>query len=374
MIINSLLIGGTQRRLVEFLKYAVRHDNITFDLVALNYDVQFPALYNLPIKIHCFQRKIRRDPTIFFELYKLFKEIKPDIVHSWSAMTSVYVAPIVKLLGIKFINGMIGNVWTKNTRTTKLLLYYKFSKPFSDIIIGNSKEGLKSYNAVGDNCYCIYNGIDLNRFDNLESKKDIFDRFNIKTNKVVGMVATFRKMKDYQTYLDAAEKVVFSNDDVTFLCVGDGPFFEHYKNRTDSKLREKIIFTGKQKDVESIINVFDIGVLSSFSEGLSNAIIEIMLLGKTVIATNVGGTKEIITHGKTGRLFEVGDVDSLTQNILELLENKTITNDIGTNAKRYAENMFSLDIMVQKYLEIYFKLYMEETNPIVINEERNLLR
>src|SRR5690606_31004954 len=103
--------------------------------------------------------------------------------------------------------------------------------------------------------------------------------------KVVGMVAAFSAFKDYKTFINAANIVLEKRNDVVFVCVGDGPKLNECKSIVQKNNSDKIIFTGKQKNVENIVNVFDIGVLSTFNEGISNSIMEYMALSKPVVVT-----------------------------------------------------------------------------------------
>ena len=109
------------------------------------------------------------------------------------------------------------------------------------------------------------------------------------------MVAGFDKRKDFATLIEAAIDICRERSDLVFMFVGGGPDWELLRSRVpQSMINNQIIFTGKRTDVESVIQIFDIGLLITFYEGISNSIIEYMALGKPVIATDGGGTSEII--------------------------------------------------------------------------------
>jgi glycosyltransferase involved in cell wall biosynthesis len=137
------------------------------------------------------------------------------------------------------------------------------------------------------------------------------------------MFATFSSFKDYESYTNAAIKVLDRRNDTTFLAVGDG-IFTKYLKKVPSKYSHLFLFLGLQKNVESLMNICDIGVLASFTEGISNSLIELMALGKPVIATGSGGTKELIQHGMNGYLLLAQKPEKLANSIFKLLEeNKT---------------------------------------------------
>ena len=116
---------------------------------------------------------------------------------------------------------------------------------------------------------------------------------------------------------------------------------------------EKIIFTGYQSDVESIMNCCDIGVLSTFREGISNSVLEFMALGKPMIVTGGGGTLELIENSVSGIIIESGDHELLAEKIMSLLDNPDEMEKMGTLAKKRIETKFSMDKMTESFLSIY---------------------
>ena len=350
--IDTLRAGGKERQLVELLKGLSAYKEIVCELALMSKDIHYDDVNNLDIKKHYLIRKNKKDPRILAKLYKLCKEFKPDIIHSWGSMTSVYAVPVAKMLGIKLINGMI-----RDSAQLKLFgkahVRSKITFPFSDVILANSNAGLKAYNAPVHKSVCIYNGFDFNRIEMLNDKKDIRRKFHIDTEKVVGMVATFSDYKDYETYISAAKMILQKRNNVTFLAIGGGENLEKCKKMAEGGFRNKIIFPGKQEDVESIINIFDVGVLSTHGEGISNSIMEYMALGKPVVATNGGGTSEIVVDKQTGFLVPSGSPDILANKVEYLLEHLETAKQMGNASRKRLSEVFSLDIMTKKFVELY---------------------
>ena len=110
---------------------------------------------------------------IFFQLYKLLRQIQPDILHSWNSMCSIYALPVVKLLGIKFVNGYLRNAPPSTLIKKKDRLRSKITFPFSDAIVANSMAGLNSYQVPAYKAYYIHNGFDISRIDNLADPNEI---------------------------------------------------------------------------------------------------------------------------------------------------------------------------------------------------------
>ena len=162
----------------------------------------------------------------------------------------------------------------------------------------------------------------------------IREKFNIHSDKIVGMVARFHKRKDYHSFIAAAVDILKERSDVTFVTVGDGETLDVCKSAVPDAYKDNIRFLGRQEDIESIVNVFDVGVLVSRGEGISNSIMEYMALGKPVIASRHGGNHEIIEDGKSGFIVELGNHKELSEKINALLDNNIARESMGLEAKK----------------------------------------
>jgi len=362
--IDCLGPGGKERRLTELMKAIKTNTNIDFELVVMNVDIHYQVVHDLGIPIHHLIRTKRKDLTIFTQLYKLCKQIRPDIIHCWDSMTAIYSAPICKLLKIKLVNGMVTDTIVTNRLQSKSWLRAKITFPFSDVIVGNSLAGLKAYGAGRNKSICIYNGFDLERLENLISpeqlRKEIFGDNNGQLF-IIGMVAAFEQRKDYSTLLDSAIKLcAVENNKYCFLLVGEGTMLIELKKKVPGKFAKKILFLNRRSDVESLINMFDVCVLLTNSkvhgEGISNSILEYMALGKPVIATAGGGTNELLTDGYNGFLIPVGDEQALSEKIERLQKNKDLIERLGANGRKTIYEKFNIELMTGSYIELYKKL------------------
>ena len=350
---DSICSGGKERQLVELLKGLSVYDQIKSEIVTMSYDIHYSEIQQLDIKIHYLIRKSRKDISTIYRLYKLCQVVQPDLIHTWGSFPSIFTAPIAKIRGIKFINGTIRKAPKRLMLFGEDWLRSKITFPLSDKIVANSLAGLKSYRAPFNKSVYIHNGFDFKRIKKLDSPNTIRQRFGISTNKVVGMVATFSDNKDYNTFLLSAISILKKREDVTFIAVGDGPNFEDYKRSINPYFQDKIRLLGKQDGVESIINLFNIGILASYTEGLSNSIMEYMALGKPVVASKNEGNQELILNKKTGFLVEQKDVGAMVSAITTLLDNKNLCNQMGNLAKERIQKCFSSQKMVSSYVELY---------------------
>jgi len=364
IIIDALIKGGTERRMLELVKTLSNDKNFEIYLVSLNDKVDYSYVYDLPIKFEAIERKVKRDISLYRRLYKNVKEFKPDIIHSWGTMSSLLLAPIAKLQGIKFVNGYIGQAPSKVKLSDKFYYRGLLTFPLSDAIVSNSMAGLKSYRAPQKKSFCIYNGIDFKRFENLKDpgnvKEDLFGSKD-DTSFVVAMVAAFEDRKDYETYIKVAVKMCSQNASVKFLSIGGGDKFDSIKALVPAALlNTRILFLGKRADVESILQVIDIGVLLTnttvHGEGVSNSIIEYMASGKPVIATRGGGTDEVVFDEKNGFLVDYAAENQVIEKIEILLRNKERAAAMGKEGYKLVHEKFDAIKMSQNYVDLYERL------------------
>jgi glycosyltransferase involved in cell wall biosynthesis len=355
MFIDGLAMGGKERRLVELLKGFSQNPDITCTLIVMNPEIHYNEIYDLNIPIHFLIRKVRKDPSIFLKFLGLCLKIKPDVIHVWDSMTAIYASPIAHSLGIKLINAMITEA--PAYLDSKTLKRTKVSTFFSDVMLSNSLAGLNAYHVSGKKGRCIHNGFAVTRLNSIENAKVIHQKFEITESKIVGMVSALQERKDYHTFIEAAKIILTNRNDVCFIIVGDGPMRQSLEEMVTDKYKSRIRFLGEQNDVESLINIFDIGVLTTnqqiHGEGISNAILEYMALGKPVIATNGGGTPEIVDDGSTGFLVREKSPEDLAEKILYILNDTELGLKMGEAGRKRILAEFSINDMVNKTLELY---------------------
>jgi len=279
------------------------------------------------------------------------KNFKPDVVHTNSMMTSAYALPIAKLFGVPLINGSIRNCFHNSTvrwRIERLLLC------LSDFRIANSVAGLVSrgFSPGSPKDFVVHNGVDILRSESLESQEEGSQRSGADELVRVGMVAEFRPDKDFRSFLLAALRLIDSRPNVTFVTVGNGQTIDSMKELV-SHVGSRVEFLGGQKEIEKLVSSFSIGVLATFTEGISNSIMEYMMMAKPVVATDCSGTRELVLDGKTGFLVPAEDPTALADKIAFLLDNPEEARRMGEAGRKRLVEHFSLELMIDKTMEIY---------------------
>jgi glycosyltransferase involved in cell wall biosynthesis len=348
-----MVAGGKERRLTELMKAFKLKPGIEFELVVMNRNIHYKEVFDLDINIHYLIRKTKKDLSVFKQFYEICKQFKPDIIHCWDSMTAIYSIPASKLLKIKFANGMIVDAPQKQNIFNKYWLRAKLSFLFSDIIIGNSKAGLEAYQVPKRKSFFIYNGFNFNRTNNLATREKVFSETGINSKYAVGMVASFSAYKDYKTYFRAAQILLAKRNDITFLAIGTDTDSAAAKTLIDKKYTDNFKLLGKKSGVESFINVLDVCVLSTFTEGISNSILEYMALAKPVVASSGGGTNEIVVDNKTGFLVNQSDAEDLAGKIDLLLNDEGLRQKMGVAGRERIQSVFSIGHMSDEYISLY---------------------
>ena len=144
-----------------------------------------------------------------------------------------------------------------------------------------------------------------------------------------------------------------------FLAVGTGPQWEYYNNQIKDEERELIRMMGRRDDVDEIYQICDLTVLTSnHGEGISNSIMESMAWGVPVIATNKGGTPEIVEDNVNGRLINEQTPDVVSDIITSLLD----TIDQHAQMRKNAEDTIKREFLLQRMTDDYIQLYKQINN------------
>lgn len=320
-------------------------------------EIQYEYISDYGINIYKLGKKYKRNPFYqSLKFYRICKRENVDIVSVWGIFPGLNSILAKLLLKFKVVNCSITSAYKLNNFDIIYILT-KFGLLFSDKVISNSIAGLKSFRAESEKSSVIYNGINLDRSTKLLSKDEVRMLYDIKSDYNIVMVATFNNDKDYDLLLDIAKKIYELNSKIGFILVGDGNNYNRIKDRIEVEEIKNTILTGRTKDVESIVNYSDIGILlSPNGEGISNAIMEYMMLGKPVIATSIGGNVEIVEDNYNGFLIKNKSIEEAVDRIQYIFENKDIYEILSKNAENTIKEKFNINMMGQKFTSLVKEL------------------
>ena len=188
-----------------------------------------------------------------------------------------------------------------------------------------------------------------------EIDRSFRDHFAKEDEFILCHVSNFRKVKRVEDVLRVFQKVNKEKPS-HLLLVGDGP--ERYKLEElcrELDLCDRVKFLGKVTDTRQLLEVADVFVLPSETESFGLAALEAMAVGVPVISSNTGGIPEVNIHGVTGFLSNVGDVDDMAKNTLEIFKSTESLDQFRRNAQNRARE-FDLNSVVKQYEEVYNSL------------------
>ena len=349
--VEALGVGGKERQAVELIKGLACQSDIECHVVCLaTDDFYLDQLTGLAVSVDFATRRVRWDVGLFYRLYLTIKQYQPHLIHTNGLMSSFYTMPVARLMCIPLINGAIRNAFPCGDLRWRM---EKLLAKMSDYRVANSYAGLRSRGlAEADpRNVVIYNGFDFSRVERFATNEVPRLHRGDDGIKTVGMVAEFNRFKDYPTFIRVARKLSTRRSDVAFVAVGDGETLQASKEMAAGATA--IQFLGQRKNVDDIVDTFNIGVLTTFTEGISNSIMEYMALRKPVIATDGGGTRELVVDGETGFLVPPKNPDALAAKIEYLLDHPDIARHMGEAGEARLRRTFSTGRMVAETVKLY---------------------
>jgi sugar transferase (PEP-CTERM/EpsH1 system associated) len=318
------------------------------------------------VEVVAIRKKSGKDLRVYSRLFKHFRRLKPAIVHTRNLAGLDGLLP-AKLAGITCrIHGEHGrDIDDLGGTNKKLKLLRQLHRPLVKHYTTVSKD-LEQYlqGFVGvpeDKISQIYNGVDTDRFcpdpesgTRLHELRQVFGERAV----IVGTVGRCQNVKGQiglvEAYIELLHRSPGLRRHLRLAIVGDGPQRQRLVSRLrENELLETAWIPGERKDIPDILRALDVFILPSLDEGISNTILEAMASALPVVATRVGGNPELVDDGVTGKLIEVGDRSALARAIEDYANDAELRNEHGLRARRRAEASFSIDAMVQSYLQTY---------------------
>ncbi len=285
----------------------------------------------------------------FREIRRIAKESKADIIWTWGGVEATFGVLLSLTSSVKHINGSIRHGIVRfNLHQVWRMLVLHLSKN----IVANSNAGLRA-NRLNRGSV-LYNGIDGKFFSQPDREPVLIRKeFGIADDTIIlTSVANLVPYKDYNTVLKALSTVKSKGILFHYIAIGEGLERKSIEELIQNlNLTENVSLLGNRADIKEILYTSDIFIHSSLGEGCSNAILEAMAVGLPIIASNTGGTIEVVDE-TNGRLFEFQNVEQLASLIMEMICNKSERELMAESSKRRALAEFSTDRMIYNYYNI----------------------
>jgi glycosyltransferase involved in cell wall biosynthesis len=325
------------------------------------YGVLLPLILNKYLNVFYF--------TFFgiFEIRKLFNTYDFEIFQASDAGGGILALLASKIYRKKFIFEVQGDIFDYPSKVggkihstlvkyfSKALVkradYIRIVSPFLYEPLDKLKIDRKKIFLIPPRCDSnLFNNNNINQ---LKPKELNENKFNIL------FVGNLLIAKGVDILLEAFALINKENPDIGLIFVGDGEEKTKLIDRSrELGLNDKVKFYGKVEYdlIPTIMHYSDILILPSIEEGVGRVILEAMAMKLPVIASNVGGIPLVIENNKDGLLFEVGDIDTLKDNVLLLINNKTFSEKMTNAAYEKFINNYEYEVSMDKFLDMYKKI------------------
>lgn len=185
--------------------------------------------------------------------------------------------------------------------------------------------------------------------------------------KVLMHISNFRPVKRVGDVIDIFAKVA-EKMPAKLMLVGEGPELTKIQCKIKNMgLEDRVVFLGKQEDVAQVISLADVLLLPSEKESFGLVALEAMACGVPTIGSNAGGIPELVTHGETGFLSPIGDVESMAENAIRLLQDERLHEQFRKACIFRATHEFCNDVITAQYEQIYYRvLGIEAEMPMIV--------
>lgn len=358
---NSFRIGGSEGQALQLIRYL---DRSQFEIHVACFDREGPLLDQLPLDIgevvafplEGFARlSTIRQAARFIRFLRM---ARIQIIQTFDYYTNVFGLPLARLAGVPITVGSRRDHGFK--RTVGEARAERWSLRLAMQVVVNA-EAIKQ-RLVQEKCLAtdrirvIQNGLDLSRFPIAHEGGQQPSGFEARS-VVFAVVANLRPEKGHLTFMRAAKMVASVCPEARFVLVGDGPMRQKLEEFTRTLgLSEKVYLMGAVTNVPRALQDVDVVVSPSDTEGFPNAVLDGMAASKPIVATDAGGTRELVAEGSTGYLVPVSDAEQLADRMIALCQSSTARRSMGDKARKVVEQSFTVEIMARRFGLLYEEL------------------
>ena len=297
-------------------------------------------------------------------LKKLIGKEKIDVIHCHGARGNLMgtlirrklKAPVITTVHSDYRRDYVGRpaAWvfyglTNMAALRRIGYYIAVADPMAELLIDRK--------FPAGRIFTMYNGIDFHTEQQVVPKAEFLRSLGLDYKEgdvVAGIAARLTPVKDYPTLLRAMKLAVEQAPNLKLVAAGDGEDKEKLTALVkELGLEQNVCFAGWVKDTASFFRSIDMNLLTSTTEGFPYVLPEGARAKRATIASNVGGVPVIVEDGRTGLLFEPGDVQQLAEHLVTLAKDPALRERLGNAIYEKSKREFSIDHMTEYQLEIY---------------------
>lgn len=357
---KSDIVGGAERHLVDLIHGLLQRD-IEVEVITTGAGTLTDQLKTEHIPVRTVEmvypsqdKKYTLNRETLRTLISWMNEGKPDIVHSHLFSAHLHASMAAKKAKMPTVIHTAQNLTVRHEN-----VWLSHQVPVYTIAVSKAV-AMQHINAgvSAQNIEVIYNGVASSFFEiPNEGLQNLRSSLSIGEEPIIGTVARLSPEKGLDVLLQATADLINRGLHLSLLIVGEGREAMRLRNLSvELGIQQAVHFLGYRKDVALLNHIFDIFVLPSRHEGCSLALLEAMAAGRPVVATNVGGSPEVILSGVDGYIIPMNDAISLSNTIQLLLADKQHRISIGKAARRKVAAEFTLQKTIEDTVKVYLKL------------------
>lgn len=365
VLISGLPVGGAERVTTLFLRHlASTGRSIPVCTLTDRHDGP-PAEEVSRAGIRRFDLGARRlvDPAAVVRLLRILRREGTRLIHAHGQDASIVAAAVcavhpTALVVTRHVLDEPANTVRQRLRAALALASLRRADGVVAVSRAVASRLLASGRVPHHRIHVIYNGIDHRAFT---QERMAAARVRVRSSLGVGerarvilVPAVLREGKGHDVLLSALPVLRRRIPDVRVLVAGDGEMAESLRRRAEAEAVEDVVdFLGFRRDVPDLMAAADVVALPSFAEALPTALLEAAAAGRPVVATRVGGTPEVVAHGRTGLLVPPNDAPALRRALLTLLTDGERVCEMGRRARLRAEARFGIARQVDRTLRLW---------------------
>lgn len=364
-VVHRLDYGGLENGLVNLVNH-LPEQRYRHAIVCLAGYSEFRGRIRHPdVEVLSIDKKPGKDPAAYARLWRTFRKLQPDIVHSRNLGT-VDTQWVAAAAGVKCrMHGEHGwEAGDPNGLSRRAIRIRRGCAPAIQRFIAVSRDiATWLHEKIGvsrPRITQIYNGVDVGRFNPEDPAaadlpwRSCGDRPSV----VIGTVARLDPVKNHLVLVEAFRRVVAGTAaagiDLRLVIVGEGPMRAQIESCAHAAgVADRIWLTGARDDVPELMRAMDVFVLPSLNEGISNTLLEAMASGLPVVASRVGGNPEIVADGRCGTLYEPKESTALAAALHDYVLHRSRRAEAGRASRAHVVEHFSLQSMVRRYAAAY---------------------
>jgi len=294
-----------------------------------------------------------------FELYKLIKEIKPDVVHTHFARSNGYGRVAALLAGCKIVTSEHGI--KRNTKPYVCVLD-SILNIITDCHVSNShatmSSSLRTIKFNRKNMQVIHNGVpDIPKLTGSSEKKLLRAKFGLSEKDMLVLdVGSHIELRNHECLIEAIASLKGKAPPIKLVLIGDGPHRQKILHSIEENgVSKEVLLLGRveRDEVHKIMQLADVYVNPAYAEGFGIATVEAMLLERAIVYCNSGALPELLVNEVSGLSYSPKNSSELAEKILRVFESKDLRNSLSKQARQRALNMFSIERFVDDFEELY---------------------